>query len=389
MKITFFSNYFNHHQEALCNAFYERLGDDFTFVETEPMEEFRSKMGWGRPAPSYVLKSHESEESLKRAEMLAETSDLVIMGTAPERFIEKRLEDDKLIFRYSERPLKEGRIKVLIPRLAKKFYHNHFRNRNRNIYILAASAYCASDYRFLHSYIDKCYKFGYFPEKEGKDWDELCKLKDANNPIKILWAGRFLKLKRADLFLKAAGMCRKQGLSFTIEMVGAGEEEKHLRKLTKEAGLSDITEYRGFLSPEETREEMEKADIFVMTSNFLEGWGSVIYEALSAGCAVIGSHAAGATPFLIENGTTGLVFKSGDIHDLTSKMKSLLKDREKIRELGKNAYDNMQKNWNPDVAAERIIEMSESMLMGEKKEYDRGPLSKCEYLYNDWYPVVK
>ena len=130
MKITFFSNYFNHHQEALCNAFYERLGDDFTFVETEPMEEFRSKMGWGRPAPSYVLKSHESEESLKRAEMLAETSDLVIMGTAPERFIEKRLEDDKLIFRYSERPLKEGRIKVLIPRLAKKFYHNHFRNRN-------------------------------------------------------------------------------------------------------------------------------------------------------------------------------------------------------------------------------------------------------------------
>ena len=387
MKITFFSNYFNHHQEALCNAFYERLEDDYAFVETEPMEEFRSKMGWSRPAPGYVLKSYESSGSLKRAEELADISDVVIMGTAPEKFIEKRLEDNKLIFRYSERPLKEGRIKVLIPRLLKKFYHNHYRNRNKNIHILAASAYCASDYKFLHSYIGKCYKFGYFPEKEGKNWNELCKLKDNNQPIKVLWAGRFLKLKRADLFIRAAGECKRAGLPFTVTMVGAGEEEGHLKSLVKKEGLESVTEFKGFLSPEETREEMEKADIFVMTSNFLEGWGSVIYEALSAGCAVIGSHAAGATPFLIEEGKTGYIFKSGDIHDLTLKMEGLLKDRNRVRELGKNAYDNMQKYWNPDVAAQRIIEMSECMLRGEIKEYDNGPLSRCDYLYNNWYQV--
>lgn len=385
MKITFFSNYFNHHQEALCNAFYERIGEDFTFVETEPMEEFRSKMGWARPAPSYVLKSYESEENEKKTISLAEESDLVIFGTAPERYIEKRLDENRLIFRYSERPLKEGRIKVLIPRLAKKFYHNHFRNRNKNIHILAASAYCASDYRFLHSYIGKCYKFGYFPEREKREWGELCKLKDGNHPVRILWAGRFLKLKRADLFLKAAARCRKEGFDFSIVMVGGGEEERRLKSLSSSLGLDDITEYMGFLSPEETRVEMEKADIFVMTSNFLEGWGSVIYEALSAGCAVIASHAAGATPFLIEDGVNGFVFKSGSLSGLEGRLKKLLTDRKLIREYGMAAYYNMQKYWNPETAAERVIELSKSMLSGKTELYERGPLSKCEYLYGNWY----
>ncbi len=248
--LTFFSNYFNHHQEALCNAFYSILGDGFTFVETEPMEQFRSDMGWGRKAPSYVLKSYESDENLKKAYELGEKSDVVIMGTAPEDMIEKRLELDKLTFRYSERPLKEGRVKVLIPRLAKKFIHNHYRNRDKKLYLLAASAYCASDYKFMHSYIGKCYKFGYFPTGEKKSFAELTELKDRNKPVKILWAGRFLKLKRADLLIRAAKRCRDAGYDFRLEFVGDGVEEKHLMKLVHDLKLDDITGFKGGLSPE-------------------------------------------------------------------------------------------------------------------------------------------
>ena len=386
MTLTFFSNYFNHHQEALCNELYKLLGEGFTFVETEKIEEFRSKMGWGKEAiPPYVLKSHESEGNLKKAYELGENSDVVIMGTAPEDMIEKRLEADKLTFRYSERPLKEGRVKVLIPRLAKKFYHNHYRNRDKKLYLLAASAYCSSDYKFIGSYIDKCLKFGYFPKAETKSFEELARLKDRNQPMRVLWAGRFLKLKRADLLLYAAKKCMDDGLNFTLELVGAGDEEKHLKALVKSLGLADRTSFKGFLSPEETRLEMEKADIYVMTSNFLEGWGSVIYEGLSSGCACIASHAAGATPFLVRQGKTGFVFKSGSDESLYDKLSILLRNRELVREMGRAAYDNMQKYWNPHVAASRIVEMSEAMLEGRTVSYEHGPLSPCKYIYNNWY----
>ena len=47
VKAVFISNYINHHQIPFSNALYEQLGDDYHFIQTEPMEEERIAMGWG------------------------------------------------------------------------------------------------------------------------------------------------------------------------------------------------------------------------------------------------------------------------------------------------------------------------------------------------------
>ena len=123
--LTFFSNYYNHHQKALCDEWAALLGPGFTFVETEPIEGFRSTMGWGHEdVPPYVLRTYLNDKSYNRALKLGRTSDVVVMGTAPEIFIEERLKLNKITFRYSERPLKEGFIKFFIPRLTKKYLHH-------------------------------------------------------------------------------------------------------------------------------------------------------------------------------------------------------------------------------------------------------------------------
>ena len=46
MKVTFISNYINHHQIPLSDELYQIWGEDYTFIQTEPMEEERIKMGW-------------------------------------------------------------------------------------------------------------------------------------------------------------------------------------------------------------------------------------------------------------------------------------------------------------------------------------------------------
>ncbi len=385
--LTFFSNYFNHHQKALCDELYGKLKDGFHFVETEPMEDFRSKMGWGKEGiPSYVVRSYESAENESLALSLAKDSDVVIMGTAPERYIRERLLLNRLIFRYSERPLKEGRWKIFVPYLAKKFYVNHISNRDRSIYCLCAGAFVSSDYKFLmNSYRDKCYKFGYFPFPEQRSWEELSALKGKSDRIKILWCGRFLKLKRADLLIKAAGKAKEAGFDFDLTIVGEGEEEEYLRELVKKHGLQDRTEFMGYLSPEATREEMAKADIYVCTSNKLEGWGSVIYEGLAAGCAVIATSKAGATPFLIKDGRTGYVYRSGDAGSLRDKLISCLEDMDRAREMGRRAHMQMQESWNPRTAAERLIMVSERLLRGRSFFFDDGPMSRAEIIYENWY----
>ena len=385
--LAFFSNYFNHHQKALCDELYKRLGEGFHFIETEPMEKFRSNMGWGKEdIPSYVIRCYESGQSENTAVRLAEESDVVVMGTAPERYIKKRLEKNSLIFRYTERPLKEGRWKIFVPYLAKKFYVNHISNRGRSIYCLCAGAFVSSDFKFLlNSYKDKCYKFGYFPFPEEKTWEELSAHRMQNDRIRILWCGRFLKLKRADLLIRACERAKAMGYDFELELVGNGEEEQHLKKLVGEAGLNEITRFMGYMSPEETRAEMEKADIYICTSNKLEGWGAVIYEGLSAGCAVIAPSLAGATPFLVKDGETGFVFRSGDAGSLSDKLIALLKDKDGAVRMGRRAYDQMHEKWNPDTAAERLLTVSDHLIRGERYFYEDGPMSEAPIVYEDWY----
>ena len=346
-------------------------------------------MGWGENMPSYVLLSYESDENEQRAVKLAAESDLVVMGTAPEYYIKPRLSAGRIIFRYSERPLKEGFIKFFIPRLTKKYIDMHTSNRDKNIHILGASAFTSLDYKkMFNSYPGKCYKFGYFPEHMEYDIDKLIEDKqrianEAGAPT-ILWEGRLLRLKRADLLVKALHILADKGYDFRASIVGEGPEKDKLIKLAADYGLSERITFSDFLSPKEAREKMSKAQIYVMTSNFWEGWGSVIYEGLNAGCAVVASHACGATPFLVKHNKTGYVFKSGSAKSLASGIELFLKDADKRVSCQKAAYEQMHSLWNPKVAAERVIELACAIEEGRDCPFEDGPCSKAEFIRNNW-----
>ena len=67
MRIAFVSNYINHHQIPFCNAMNELLKGEFTFVQTEPMEEERVWMGWhAAERPEYVRCFYEEEAFCRR-----------------------------------------------------------------------------------------------------------------------------------------------------------------------------------------------------------------------------------------------------------------------------------------------------------------------------------
>ena len=46
MKIVFISNYLNHHQIPLCEAFIKIPNVEFTFIATQKVEEERCQLGW-------------------------------------------------------------------------------------------------------------------------------------------------------------------------------------------------------------------------------------------------------------------------------------------------------------------------------------------------------
>ena len=68
MKIAFFSNFLNHHQLPLCEAFYNTEGIEFKFVACERIPEDRLKMGYEDMNEKYpfVLRAYEDFEAAER-----------------------------------------------------------------------------------------------------------------------------------------------------------------------------------------------------------------------------------------------------------------------------------------------------------------------------------
>ena len=381
MKITFYSNFLNHHQLPFCLEMYKRLGKDFTFVSTEMIPEERLKLGYEdmNDKYSFVLTTYQSQKNYEKAILLGEESDVVIIGSAPDIFIKERLKHNKLTFRYSERVLKKGRYRILDPRVFISLIKNHTRYRKRNLYMLCASAYTAADFRLVGAYRKKTYKWGYFPEVKDYKIEQLMKKKQHTVP-KILWVGRLLDLKQPEDAIKVAHMLKSNGYSFQMNIIGTGYMELTLKKLIKEYNLSKEIKMLGNMPPEEVRKYMEESNIFMFTSDFNEGWGAVLNEAMNSGCAVVASHAIGSVPFLIKNKKNGLIYKNGDIKNLYSCVKELIDTPEWCNQLGEEAYNTLKDIWNAKFATDRLERLINALLTEEKVQFTNGPCSKAEIL---------
>ena len=369
MKVVFLGAYFNHHQKYLSDALAERC--DYTYIATTQIPEMRKKLGYGMERlPEYVC---EFAEDPKGAESRLKEADVVITGSAPERLVRECIRRGQPVFRYAERPLKKGdQWHKYLPRFVKWHWQNP---PGKRIYMLCASAYTASDYRKYGLFRNRAFRWGYFPET--RRYTDFVQMQAGKRSASLLWVGRFLDWKHPDDVLRAAADLKAEGVAFTLDFIGTGEQEENLRKMTEGAGLEDCVRFLGSMKPEEVRSHMEKAEIFLFTSDRREGWGAVVNEAMNSGCAVVASDAAGSAPYLIRDGKNGLLYSSGDTAELTDKIRWLLKNPEEVRRLGAGAYETMVTLWNAETAAERFLQMAKAAIEGTdlNRLYDSGPCS--------------
>lgn len=394
INVTFVSNYINHHQIPFCESMCRLLedwGGSFTFVQTEPMEEERVRMGWREENEiPYVRRFYEEEEYCRK---LIIDSDVVIFGGCDDEiYIEERLKSGKIVVRISERLYKTGQWKAISPRGLMKKYHDHTRYRKAPVYLLCAGGYVASDFHIVRAYPGKMYKWGYFPRAKSYDVDKLMSGKGyradydgqgdcaAGKDPYILWAGRFIDWKHPELALETAEYLKNRNISFHMDIIGGGDMERELKGMLESKALSDRVTLLGFKTPEEVRGYMERADIFLFTSDRQEGWGAVLNEAMNSGCAVVADHMIGAVPYLIRQGYNGIIYRDGDRKALFKEAERLVLEPELRDKLGKNAYETIVKIWNPENAARQLIILLDE-LTGEE-EQAVGEAENKEFRYS-------
>lgn len=394
MRVAFISCYMSPHQKPFCDEMYGFLGKDFTFIAVQPIDDERTSMGWSSDEADYIVYAYRDEYSGEIANGVANDADVVIIGSAPDAYIVSRLKKRKLTFKYSERFYKTGlNIKMLPHAMAGAWLH-HGRFQGYPLYMLCASAYTPADAAVFHNYVGRTYKWGYFPEVKKYNVEALIakKLSKVTAGLKhpcasILWAGRLVGWKHPDASIRLAEVLKQKGYAFKLTIIGNGHMEQELHMMISEKGLSDCVEMLGAMPPETVREYMERADIYLFTSDFNEGWGAVLNESMNSGCAVVASHAIGSVPFLIRNGENGLIYENRNEMDLQQQVIRLLENPSLRVELGRNAYQTMAQMWNAENAAKRFMKLAGTLLEGKDSEnlFDDGPCSRAEILKNDWY----
>lgn len=375
MKVTFVSNYINHHQIPLAEELYAVLGEEYRFIQTEEMEEERVRMGWDARTESlpYLLKYYENETECKAR--IADSDIVVFGGTDDESYITERLQAQKPVIRCSERLYKEGQWKAVSPRGLRRKYLDHTRYRKQPVYLLCAGAYVPSDFHLVGAYPGKMFKWGYFPPFVKQDLDALQQQKKQNPVPRILWSGRFLDWKHPLDALFVASRLKQEGLDFEMVMIGGGEQETQIKEKMEKEGLAGMVRLTGFLEPGEVRKEMEQADIYLFTSDYREGWGAVLNEAMNSGCGVIANIAAGASPYLIRHGQNGFLYKNKDRESLFSHVRYLLQHPDVRMRLGQNAYETIAGTWNAKEASKALLLLCRRILEGKKPallEYGPG-----------------
>lgn len=378
MKIVLVSVILNVHQVNLADELYRLCGGGFHFIQTgDNTTSVDAKGGTSNfDTRPYLIKTTETKTS--EVLSLIDDADAVIFGAAPLFLIKNRIKNGGLTFWYSERWLKKGIINLLSPQLLKQqiFYHRYC--HTKPVYALCASAYAAKDYRLMRSYMDKCFKWGYFTKVSQFDIAKALADKSTSKTIRILWIGRFLDWKHPELMIDIAKALAKDGYNISIDMIGSGDELKTtiINRVVSE-GLEEFIKFPDPVPNEQLTVLMRDYHIFCFTSNRREGWGAVLGEAMSAGCCPIASVECGSTPYLVKDGINGLIFQRTKPLDLLTKVKRLIDNPEERTNMSLKAYKTMVELWNPTIAAENIYKLSEALLSGQRIHISDGPCSKA------------
>lgn len=381
MKVTFYSNFLTHHQVPFCLEMKKRLGDDFKFVSTVKIFQWRLDMGFKDLDQEYdfVVRAYENEEQKEKAKKLALESDIVIIGSTTDELIEERLKQDKITFRYRARIFifLDGFFKTIFDKEKMRlFWNRHIKFRkNRNLYLLCANAYGANDFNLFRLYKDKIYKWGYFLETNKYDIDKLLEQKEQNEKIEIIWVARFIKWKHPEIVVKLAKRLKDQKYNVKIKMLGTGTLKDKLEKSIKKEGLEDTIQIVGQVPSDKVKDYMEKANIFIGTSDSREGWGAVINESMNAACTVIANQRMGSVPFLIKHKENGLMYNT--YNELEKNIKMAIENKELRKRLGKNAYKTITEEWTSEIATKNLVELFESIINGKEYRVNDGPASKA------------
>jgi glycosyltransferase involved in cell wall biosynthesis len=193
---------------------------------------------------------------------------------------------------------------------------------------------------------------------------------DGCDPERILFVGRFDRLKGGDTVIDAFVRLRRRHprckLTFVGPDCGLNDEQGRMWNILEYARKrlcgSDLEafEWLGPRSREEIATLRTMAAATVVASRY-ENFAYAVLEAVSFGCPLVVTG-VGGLPEIIEHGRNGLLCRPDDPDDLAEKLMSLLEDPGFAAELGAKAVEDSRRRFHPSVIAAKTLDYYQRVL---------------------------
>jgi glycosyltransferase involved in cell wall biosynthesis len=176
--------------------------------------------------------------------------------------------------------------------------------------------------------------------------------------------GRLHKQKGHLLLLEALPFILPEAPRTRVLFCGEGREETHLRGIVANRGLAKHVRFLGLI--ENAYQILPHIDVLVLPSLW-EGMPHVVLEAMAAGRPVVASRIAGLSE-LVEDGKTGLLFRSGDPRSLADALLKLITNRELARTMGAAAREHVMKNFQLKETIHKTVHLYQKLLAEKLKD---------------------
>jgi glycosyltransferase involved in cell wall biosynthesis len=190
----------------------------------------------------------------------------------------------------------------------------------------------------------------------------------------ILYTGALIPRKGVHHLINAFARVAKDFPQARLILLGHEENKTYtaeLKEQVKRLGADGRVQFIGAMPQAELATWMRRASVFVLPS-VSEGLGRVVVEAMASGTPVIGSN-VGGIPEMVQDGVTGFLIPPGDETVLAAKLRWMLENPDKTREMGHFARAFAERFFSTKVyinGYKQILEVAQDIL---SEDGERAP----------------
>lgn len=185
---------------------------------------------------------------------------------------------------------------------------------------------------------------------------------NATDRLVLVSVGSLTWGKGYEYLLAAMAKLIDRGVDATLHIIGGGgkAEYQRIQFAIHDLGLREKVVLHGTLPPEEVRNILQRADVFVLSS-LSEGISNAVLEAMACGVPIVTTDCGGMRE-AVTDGAEGLVVPVRDPEAMATALLRLALDPERRRAMGRSARTRAESQFSLTEQAEKFAQLYRSVV---------------------------